>query len=674
MLRRKSLVDFDCLFAPKQKLIRKPEPIDVIDSMLMGERVKKKPERFGSYIMGGKPSSTCPWCNSYVENEGVLCVLCNAYVHFRCVGVSQEEVDREWNGIGFECHHHNAVVSKTAVTKIIEAPQSQLDVECIFTDLKINSYRLNVKGKVKDKLTNLCSTLSIVENDGGRQYTVRLNSVTYQLIMENFIMLGNELGGVHVKRDDVDQCGINVQAQYIVKIGTDVDVSVTCYHTTSRMLIQILGKKMKRNQKYNEKLTKLNHFVMVAFVNLVTNIENAPKYSQTCAVMKLNLEDKLAGLSATKEVITESDNTSVVQITKPKAEDGLLINNVAPGESVVMGTDSDTMEIVTEGCKNEVEIISDYHNVEIISSNSYEPEVDQVNGDKRGENVVLGNEGEGVVHMDVSKPIVIQNQTNGDKHSDKVMAVISESVVQKEESKAVVIHKPGNEISKKKLANSFDVLRRNGKNEDVRINGLFNIILKLKEKGNELKNNHIMSYQHNANERINKLTLQLVSKQNEMDKLKKKQKETENQVNELKKLKKEWDLEKKSKVVKDNVLDLELIETLKNDIVNKDVQIKDWENKNMDAEVVASLKDNQITGYKKINEDLRAQIVVLGKKITGLVENEEQLSKNLKMMEDVASYITSGQKDNADKSAELNAVKKKLDDSNKNNSLLKETS
>ena len=253
------MVNLDRLIAPKQNSgvnCKRLEPIEVLDKMLLSERVKKQPERFGSYIMGGNPSSTCPRCYKYVESEGVVCVSCNAYVHFECAGVTQEEIDSEWDGVDFECDGHN----KTAMVRQTTQKESECDVsnqseaEYIFDNVNVNSYKLNVKGKIKEKLANISSPMVIDENDGGRQYTIKLNSVTYQLIMENFINLGEQLGGVQVKRDHVDQCGLNVQVQYNLKI-TNVDVSVTCYHTTSSMLIQLMGKKLRKDQqKYNESL------------------------------------------------------------------------------------------------------------------------------------------------------------------------------------------------------------------------------------------------------------------------------------------------------------------------------------------------------------------------------------------------------------------------------------
>lgn len=96
MLKRKSLINLDCLFAPKQHILRKQYPIDIIDSMLSTERTKKRPARFGLYVMDDQSTSTCPHCAQYVESDGVVCIKCNAWWHFECAGVSQEILNREW--------------------------------------------------------------------------------------------------------------------------------------------------------------------------------------------------------------------------------------------------------------------------------------------------------------------------------------------------------------------------------------------------------------------------------------------------------------------------------------------------------------------------------------------------------------------------------------------------
>ena len=70
---------------------------------------------------------------------------------------------------------------------------------------------MNVEEKLKQKLEDTNRVSTSEENNGGRQYTLRLNSVTYQLIADNMASFGDELGGVGVKRNDVDNDGANVQ-------------------------------------------------------------------------------------------------------------------------------------------------------------------------------------------------------------------------------------------------------------------------------------------------------------------------------------------------------------------------------------------------------------------------------------------------------------------------------
>ena len=172
-----------------------------------------------------------------------------------------------------------------------------------------------------------------------------------------------------------------------------------------------------------------------------------------------------------------------------------------------------------------------------------------------------------------------------------------------EESKAVVVSKKHNtEVNKRKVFQAFDIMKNGDvKSIDDRSNHLFNIILKLKEKGEESKNSRIMSYQQDANDRINKLTLQLIDMRTELEKTKKKNRELDAQVNTLKRAKVELETQVagmqkekselvlvKQKVVNDksNKLDLE---QLNNDVDKYQEEIKNLKLSIKDKECLVSL-------------------------------------------------------------------------------------
>ena len=214
----------------------------MIDKMLVNERSKRtlqgKPARFNEFVLGQEPSGGCPKCRLYLEDgcKGVLCTGCQAYWHYECAGVNDEILESEWNGVDFQCSLH-----KTTVSTIKSSNQKSIGM--LFSDVRIKGFNLNVKEKLKDKLQNIDSKLNIENNDSGRQYTIRLNTVSYQMIALNMVTLGNQLGGLKVKNNDVDRNGTGVQCQYVVDICPEMSASITCYHTKSSMLVQLVGRK-----------------------------------------------------------------------------------------------------------------------------------------------------------------------------------------------------------------------------------------------------------------------------------------------------------------------------------------------------------------------------------------------------------------------------------------------
>ena len=56
-------------------------------------------QRFKDYVVDKQTSGCCPGCNDYVtENDGaVVCYTCDAYWHFSCASVTEDEVKQLGN-------------------------------------------------------------------------------------------------------------------------------------------------------------------------------------------------------------------------------------------------------------------------------------------------------------------------------------------------------------------------------------------------------------------------------------------------------------------------------------------------------------------------------------------------------------------------------------------------
>lgn len=310
------MINLDPLFDLKQyrAVVKEKKPIEIIDEMLYASpniskisRTKRPPARFSPQL-DKKPSGRCPKCKNFVRSgdDGVVCGKCEAYLHFQCAGVSQEVIDTEWNNIEFLCDEHKEktvpVVGVCAKDEVIRTVDAEGDNgvnilnKVMSFDLKIHPYTLNVKSKLKQKLEDLNRSMLVENNDSGRQYTLKTNSLTYQLITDNMLSFGQELGGVEVKRNDVDSHGSNIQCQYAVKIDPNVTVSVTCYHTTSNLLVQLMGKTNKKQRA--DKITKLRTFMNGKFVDLVQKIEGSQWYPKRLHDFKVLLESELIGYSS----------------------------------------------------------------------------------------------------------------------------------------------------------------------------------------------------------------------------------------------------------------------------------------------------------------------------------------------------------------------------------------
>ena len=382
--------------------------------------------------MGNEPTGVCPKCKKYVKEgeEGVLCTGCQAYWHFECAGVDDDILKNEWNNIDFLCENHN--------NSTVSSVEEQKNIGTLFSDVRVKDYKLNVKEKLKDKLKNIGSPLTIAENDGGRQFTITLNTVSYQIVAQNMVTLGSLLGGIKIINGDMDQNSVSVQCQYSVDICPEISVSITCYHTTSTMSVQLHGRKSEK------KVEKLRNFVYTSFSKLIASIEKFPKYPMLCVKIKQDIEQELTGIIS---------NTNILQGAVCNSKANVSLDEVAwippckapPAcEEIINNGETD---LASEEVKKESEISGsrEIYPVKEVDENTTTAE--SVVQSRVELQPISGRESE-IVGISVSTkcPLISSEET----------------VLNEKESKAVVIvEKPRNNINKKKLLQTFDVMRKN---------------------------------------------------------------------------------------------------------------------------------------------------------------------------------------------------------------------
>ena len=442
------------------------------------KRIKQKPLRFSPILHENKaktvikkklePSGICPKCKVFVdgsdENDGVVCASCNAYWHFSCAEVSNEILENEWADVEFMCEHHRSVshVSSLVSPHVVNNCCDKTD-DHVISDIKVHDYSLNINKKLKEKLKNLDTVMSVEVKDNGGQYTISINSTSYQLIVVNMLEFGGCLGTIEIPRTDVDNGGNGVQDRYILSVKSKFQLSITCYHTTSSLLLQIMG------NRTSEKLALVEKFVTVDFVNQVRKMEKSGKYAQSRNILEAEIK---------KELQERSQHPAYS-----------CLNEQDEGEDDVVIT-----EIDESSNQNEVSLVNE------------------------AEQLSLTNE-----------PVfcALEDMLDGE---DKCASDSSCSDIIKANAVAVIPKKSQCGTSTKKVMDSFNVLNQMENNESDRNKFLWNLIMKLKVKGDELKSQQLLTYYPCVNSKINDFTLQLVDKQKDNDKLKKKLKELENPV------------------------------------------------------------------------------------------------------------------------------------------------
>ena len=277
-----------------------------------------------------KPNGNCPNCRKFVgeNDDGVVCVQCNAFWHYACANTSQEALDQLWLNKDFLCENHrhaNKISSSSLQVKNVNTNDCFNDNNLSIRSFKINDYALNQKSTIKKKFNGMNSQFLITPRDNQRQQSVTMSTPTYHIIMENIMNYGQDMG-LEIKREDVDENGNNVECSYNARVeltnGTQVHFTILCYHTTNRMLFQLLG-------KANEtKIEGLSLVVNHSLRKKVEELEQTAFHEQVKENMRRELEELMvsSSIKPTVKFSCEENISKRVELSHEQNKDTIITN------------------------------------------------------------------------------------------------------------------------------------------------------------------------------------------------------------------------------------------------------------------------------------------------------------------------------------------------------------
>ena len=125
------------------------------------------------------------------------------------------------------------------------------------------------------------NTCKIEVKDHGKQFTINMSTTTYHIIMNNIVPIGERVGLKMVKALDVDSSGKALKSQYecqlFVTEALTASITISCYHTTNNILVQLKGKKIFEDE-WAKKLEAVHYFAHVTMKSLIMGVEQTENY------------------------------------------------------------------------------------------------------------------------------------------------------------------------------------------------------------------------------------------------------------------------------------------------------------------------------------------------------------------------------------------------------------
>ena len=681
---------------------------------VLSRRRRVRNSKYNGYVVD-KHHGYCPSCNRYVEHtdEGVLCNICGSYWHYKCANTSAEEVE-QLGKKHFYCEFHlrnegkglgSGSIDMSVASNGRDNKGETESFEESVIDIKVAQYILNNTKFCKDKLKYLDNHHEIKKLDQGKQFTVNVNSVIYFVVARSLSALG-QAQGVHIKRKGVDLSGNSTQVQFDVNLyegNLEVPITMTCFHTTNNIHIQLKGK--KKEARWSDKLVAVENFVYVNVVDMIVKVENMPTYNDIRKSIVNDLSIS-AGIGVVPN-LTPFQTTTVVAIGElsddiqyPVTSMGLAVPSKGCN-----GSHTDNEQVQTTECE-----------VEVVCQNSIVSDVPKVNK-------VLKSDGNGleascelgaqcVVGVDVVTVVSeLPEETTVCKLpefgpaipkavNDRVPVVANEEsnipMLVDDSSKAVVVKNKVDCRNNKQLYQALSVIPGE-KNEDLRVKALYSIIFQLKSKGMELKDEYKLVHQPQYSDNLNRVTLKLFEKQKEIDSLKNQSKGLEMQVKELKdrKMENEKDLNDMRK--RENEKE-KIILSMENDYSKLQEKVRsssEMISVSNELELAKKCNDEQLVEISKLQSllhekdkaitELQGCNKDLVRRCKSLTDVEVELSSRVQALEAVSSHIGDDEKNDIvvihassgnvkadvvkDEVASLNQKIEKL---NKENSLFKD--
>ena len=147
--------------------------------------------------------------------------------------------------------------------------------------LRIAPFTLNGASLLKKKIKLMDNPYQIEVKDQGKQCTINMSTTTYHIIMNNIVPIGERVGLKMVKPLDVDSSGKALKSQYecqlLVTEAVTASITISCYHTTNNILVQLKGKKISEDV-WEKKLEAVHQFAHVTMKSVIMWVEQTDNY------------------------------------------------------------------------------------------------------------------------------------------------------------------------------------------------------------------------------------------------------------------------------------------------------------------------------------------------------------------------------------------------------------